>query len=243
MIVQKFGGVAMRDEMMRNICINHIKSGIQLYGKVVIVVSAIGRLGDPYATDSLLGLTEAFSIDKVAKDLVASCGELIAAAVLSAELSQSGVDNIILHGMQTGILTAGDFGDADILHINPTNIFANLEKTNCIIIPGFQGMDKNGNVMTLGRGGSDLTAVALAAILSASHVEFFKDVPGVMTQDPNEVINSTKLDKLTLDDFIPLLNCKKPIIQMRAALHAKKEAMPLYIRGITGTETGTWVFP
>ena len=91
---------------------NHIKNGIEQYGKVVIVVSAIGRLGDPYATDSLLNLTKAFSVDKAAKDLVASCGELIAAAVLSAELHQSGIDNKILHGMQAGILTAGEFGDA-----------------------------------------------------------------------------------------------------------------------------------
>ncbi len=80
--------------MMRKKCIDHIKSGIQHYGKVVVVVSAIGRIGDPYATDSLLSLTKAFSIDKVARDLVASCGELIAAAVLSAELKQSGVNNI-----------------------------------------------------------------------------------------------------------------------------------------------------
>ena len=84
MIIQKFGGVAMKDELMRLNCIDHIKEGLQKFGEVVIVVSAIGRYGDPYSTDSLLQLTDAFSSSTAASDLVASCGELIAAAVLSA---------------------------------------------------------------------------------------------------------------------------------------------------------------
>ena len=88
--------------------------------------------------------------------------------------------------MQAGILTAGEFGDADIVHIDPSNILSYLEEIDCVIIPGFQGIDERGNVMTLGRGGSDLTAVALAASLNASHAEFFKDVPGVMTGDPRK---------------------------------------------------------
>ncbi len=97
--------------------------------------------------------------------------------------------------------------------------------------------------MTLGRGGSDLSAIALAGALQASHVEFFKDVPGVMTHDPREVENPRKLDLLKLDDFIPLLDCERPVIQKRAALHAIKTATPLYIRGVASTETGTWIIP
>lgn len=241
MIVQKFGGIAMKNERMRTNCINHIKKGIKQYGKIVVVVSAMGRLGDPYATDSLLNLTTAFTADEAAKDLVASCGELIAASVLSAELTHLGISNKILHGRQAGILTSGKFGDASIIDINTTKIHQFSNEVGCVIIPGFQGMDNNGNVTTLGRGGSDLTAVALADALNASHVEFFKDVPGVMTGDPAIVSNYQKLDTLNFDEFIQLLNCEKPIIQMRAALHAKKTAMPLYIRGIAGNESGTWV--
>lgn len=233
----------MKDEQTRMKCIEHIKTGIEEYSKVVIVVSAIGRLGDPYATDSLLNLTEAFMVDKVARDLVASCGELIAASVLSAELNKAGIGNTVLHGIQAGIITAGDFGDATIIHIDPSTIQNYLKKMNCIIIPGFQGMDENGNVMTLGRGGSDLTATFLASALHASHAEFFKDVPGVMTGDPRHVTNCEKLDYLTFEDFLVLLDCERPIIQMRAALHAKKMEIPLYIRGITGTESGTWITP
>jgi len=243
MIIQKFGGVAMKNEEMRLNCINHIKEGLNEFGDVVVVVSAIGRYGDPYSTDSLLQLTDAFSSSAAASDLAVSCGELIAAAVISAELTRAGVPNIVLHGIQAGIMTVGDFGDATIDHIDPTIITENLKLTHCVIIPGFQGIDTNGHVMTLGRGGSDLSAIALAGALQASHVEFFKDVPGVMTHDPRKVDNPRKLDLLTLDDFIPLLDCERPIIQKRAALHAKKTATPLYIRGVANPETGTWIIP
>ncbi|MHA6258592.1 amino acid kinase family protein [Sporosarcina sp. CAU 1771] len=243
MIIQKFGGTAMKTELMRLKCIEHIETGIENHGKVVVVVSAMGRIGDPYATDSLLRLTDAFTSDKASSDLVASCGELIAASVLSAELKKAGIPNRILHGMQTGIKTSGEFGDAVIINIDTTNIENSFNQTNCIIIPGFQGMDSNGNVMTLGRGGSDLTAISLAAALYASHTEFYKDVPGVMTGDPRNNSNCKKYDTLSFDDFLLLLNCDRPIIQMRAALLAQKKAIPLYIRGTTGTEEGTWVVP
>ena len=241
MIIQKFGGVAMQNEEIRKQCINHIKDGIIQYGKIVVVVSAMGRFGEPYATDSLLNLTNAFSFDKAARDLVASCGELIAASVLSAELNQSGIVNKILHGKQAGIITSGEFGDASIVSIETSAMQQALNEIDCVIIPGFQGMDEEGNIMTLGRGGSDLTAVALGGALQASHVEFFKDVPGVMSEDPAIASNVQKLSSLNFDEFLEILNTEKPIIQKRAATHAKKTAIPLYIRGITGQEDGTWV--
>ncbi|AOV08371.1 aspartate kinase [Sporosarcina ureilytica] len=241
MIVQKFGGIAMQNEEMRNFCMNHIQDGIKQYKKIAVVVSAIGRLGDPYATDSLINLSEAFASDYVARDLVASCGELIASAVLSAELHQFGVSNTVLHGKQTGILTTGNFGDASIDSIDTSIILKSFEQVDCVIIPGFQGMDKSGHVMTLGRGGSDLTAVALADSLNASHVEFFKDVPGVLTGDPDFVSDYDKYDFLSFDEFLNLLNGENTIIQKRAAVLAKEKAIPLYVRGIASTETGTWI--
>ncbi len=243
MIIQKFGGPAMKNEEMRSKCINHIIEGMNEFGDVVVVVSAIGRYGDPYSTDSLLQLTDAFASSAAASDLAASCGELIAAAVLSAELARAGITNTVLHGMQAGIMTAGEFGDGTIIRIDPSSILKTLETISCVIIPGFQGVAANGQVMTLGRGGSDLSAIALAGALQASHVEFFKDVPGVMTHDPREVKNPLKLDLLRMDDFIPLLDCDRPVIQKRAALHAIKTATPLYIRGIASTEPGTWIMP
>lgn len=243
MIVQKFGGVAMKDEQSRKICIGHIKAGLEEYTNVVVVVSAIGRGSDPYSTDSLLRLTDAFRVSKAASDLAASCGELIASAILSAELEQAGIENKVLHGIQAGIWTSGEFGDGTISDIDPTMISDSLQQTGCVIIPGFQGMNEFGQVMTIGRGGSDLTAIALGAALRASHVEFFKDVPGIMSSDPKTGHNVTKLDHISFFQLIPLLNTERPVIQKRAALYAMKKAIPLYVRGITSNETGTWIKP
>jgi len=243
MIVQKFGGIAMKDEQMRAACIAHIRDGLNKYRHVLVVVSAIGRMHDPYSTDSLLQLTTAFSSDMKARDLAASCGELIAAAVLSAELKAAGVPNLVLHGNRAGVTTSGEFGDAAIESIDTSPILDGFQKSRCLIIPGFQGVNEEGEVMTLGRGGSDLTAIALGAALQAHHVTFYKDVPGVMTDDPKQVATAKKLDKISLMDFLPLLDCERPVIQKRAALHALDKKIPLYIRGICDPEEGTWILP
>lgn len=241
MIVQKFGGVAMKNEVMRGHSINHVKTALQKYDKVIIVVSAIGRLGDPYATDSLINLSRALANDSIAKDLIASCGEIIAASVLSSELHQFGIQNRILHGLQTGIVTRGDFGDALIDTIDPSFISEALKQSNCIIVPGFQGMNQNGQMMTLGRGGSDLTAVALADALKATHVEFFKDVPGVLTGDPTVVSTYEKFDQLNFKQLLSLVKTNHAIIQERAVSLAQEKTIPLYVRGIATNETGTWI--
>ncbi|WP_339249506.1 aspartate kinase [Sporosarcina sp. FSL W8-0480] len=243
MIVQKFGGVAMKDKQTRKICIEHIQAAVEKHQNVVVVVSAIGRGKDPYSTDSLLHLTDAFGSAKAASDLAASCGELIAAAILSAELQQAGTPNRILHGIQAGIWTSGDFGDGTISDVDPTMIKDALTETGCVILPGFQGINEFGQVMTIGRGGSDLTAIAVGAALRVSHVEFFKDVPGIMSSDPRDHNDSKKIDNLNILQLLPLLETDRPVIQKRAAIYAMKKAIPLYVRGITSKEDGTWVHP
>ena len=138
MIIQKFGGVAMKDEMMRSYCIKHIKEGIHEFGEVVVVVSAIGRFGTPILRNSLLRVTDAFSSATAASDLVASCGELIAAAVLSAELARAGVKNTILHGVKAGIWTDGDFGDGTISRIDTSSILKVLNKPTVLSFQAFR---------------------------------------------------------------------------------------------------------
>ncbi|ARK25665.1 aspartate kinase [Sporosarcina sp. P37] len=243
MIIQKFGGIAMQNEQQRAKCIQHIRRALSKYRAVIVVVSAMGRGGDPYSTDQLLTLTNSFSKSGEARDLAAACGELIASAVLSAELTTEGIDNTIIYGQNTGIRTKGAFCNATIEKINSTHIVNTLQTHSCIIVPGFQGMNTQGQFMTLGRGGSDLTAIALASSLQASHVEFFKDVPGVMSADPHKTSNYTRFDRLTFDEFLPLLQCERPVIQEKAAVYAKKTAMPLHIRGIASNEEGTWILP
>lgn len=243
MIVQKFGGVAMKDRDSRRLCIAHIKEGLEVHQNVIVVVSAIGRAPDPYSTDCLLKLTDAFNFSKSASDLAVSCGELIASAILSAELEQAGTPNRVLHGIQAGIWTSGDFGDGTISDVDPAMIIDSLKDTGCVIIPGFQGINEFGQVMTIGRGGSDLTAIALGSAMRASHVEFFKDVPGIMSADPNRTKSAKKLEQMTIRQLLPLLDTDRPVIQKRAALYAMKKAIPLYVRGIASSEKGTWITP
>ncbi|PID22533.1 aspartate kinase [Sporosarcina sp. P3] len=243
MIIQKFGGIAMQNQHQRAKCIQHIRQALSKHRAVIVVVSAMGRKGDAYSTDDLLTLTDSFSKSSEARDLAASCGELIAAAVLSAELSTEGIDNTIIYGQNTGIRTSGEFCNATIDKINSTHIVNTLQTHSCIIVPGFQGMNTQGKFMTLGRGGSDLTAIALASALHARHVEFFKDVPGVMSADPHTTSNYKRFNQLTFDEFLPLLKCNRPVIQEKAAIYAKQKAMPLHIRGIASNEEGTWILP
>ena len=213
MIIQKFGGAAMRDHAMRQLCIQRIQEGLTEHTQVLVVVSAIGRQESPYSTDRLLSITPALHTSTAASDLAAACGELLASAVLSAELEAAGIENKIMHSQNAGITTTGSFGNATIDRIETSYMKQALKNVTCIIIPGFQGMNSTGDYMTLGRGGSDLTAIAIGSSLRASHVEFFKDVPGVMTADTHISPN------------------------------AKKTAIPLYIKGIAGLESGTWIHP
>lgn len=242
MIVQKFGGIAMQNKQQRALCIEHIKQALVLHRSVVVVVSAMGRGSDAYSTDCLQTITDAFTPGE-ARDLAAACGELIAAAVLSAELSSEGIDNTIVYGQNTGIKAAGKFCNAAIEKINTVHLLNTLQSHACLIVPGFQGMNSAGQFMTFGRGGSDLTAIALAAALQAEYAEFFKDVPAVMTADPRIAPDASRFETLTFDEFLPLLDCERPIIQKKAAVYAKKTATPLHIRGVAGSEKGTWVLP
>lgn len=241
MIVQKFGGIATKDKNMRRKSIEHIKRGIAEHGKVIVIVSAMGRRGDPYATDSLLGLTNAFSSSKEAADLVAACGELISSAVLSAELTSAGIDNELLYGSRSGILTNNYFTDADLLHVDTSTIETILTQTNCIIIPGFQGMTIDQKFTTLGRGGSDLTAVVIASALNVKFVEFYKDVPGVMTDDPKRGYDVQKFDNLHYRDFCKILEDGSNIIQKKAAELAELHKIPLHIRSVYSNDIGTWI--
>lgn len=243
MIIQKFGGAAMKDRAMRRLCIDRIQEGLNLNEKVIVVVSAIGRQESPYSTDRLLSITPALKSSTASWDLAAACGELLASAILSAELEEAGTPNRVMHSVNSGIRTIGSFGNATIETIETSYIEQTFQDHNCLIIPGFQGMNAAGDYMTLGRGGSDLTAIALGSSLDACHVEFFKDVPGVMSADPHIYPDAKKFDSLTIDEFLPLLDCARPIIQKRAALHAKKTAIPLCVRGIAVAEEGTWIVP
>lgn len=244
MIIVKFGGRSMRSAQSRLHCVQHIQQAISEHEKVVVVVSAMGKGEEtPYSTDSLLHLTSTFEHAPQAADLAIACGELLATAVLSAELQAAGIDNIPLAYRNIGIITSGEFGEATIDRVNSKPILQALTTVPCVIVPGFQGINDSDDVMTLGRGGSDLTAIALGDALQAKEIIFYKDVDGIMTADPHTTTDYKKISQLHWDDLLPLLNASHPILQKKAALYAKKIAIPVIVRGIASTEEGTRILP
>ena len=242
LIVQKFGGIAMRNAASREICIQHIKEGLAKHKSVLVVVSAMGRMGDPYSTDTLIRLTDSMQLMPEAKDVAAICGELLASSVLSAECLKQQIPCQLAYGVQAGIFTDDNFGNASIIKTSEKVLVELLQHVPCVIVPGFQGITTDHRFTTLGRGGSDLTAIVMAEMLGASAVEFFKDVPGVMSSDPKSSANARKLSHVTHRELLDLCeSASHPLIQKKAVEMAAKHSIPLHIRPFGSTETGTWV--
>jgi len=242
-IVQKFGGVAMRDEKSRATCIQHIKDAIRIHQSVIVVVSAMGRSGDPYSTDTLIHLSEAFKQSPESQDLAAICGELLATSVLSAELLKEQIPCHLVYGVQAGIFTDDHFGEASIIKTSTEVIRNFLQLVPCVIVPGFQGVTTDNRFTTLGRGGSDLTAILMATLFHSKTVEFYKDVPGVMTADPKEHDNATILEKISYDELLSYCLKGHPIIQKKAVDMAAKNQIHLHIRQFGSSVDGTHVYP
>jgi len=242
MIVQKFGGIAMRNAASREICIQHIKEGISKYNSVLVVVSAMGRLGDPYSTDTLIHLTDAFQLSPESKDVAAICGELLASSVLSAECLKQQIPCQLAYGVQAGIYTDDNFGNASIIKTSKDIIEELLQHVPCVIVPGFQGITTDHRFTTLGRGGSDFTAILLAEMFHANAVEFYKDVPGVMSSDPKSSSDARKLSKVSYSHLQQLCEvASHPLIQKKAVDLAAKHQIPLHIRPFGSTDDGTWI--
>lgn len=242
MIVQKFGGIAMRDAASRKVCIQHIKEGLTKYKSVLVVVSAMGRHGDPYSTDTLIRLTDAFQFAPESKDVAAICGELLASSVLSAECLKQQIPCQLAYGVQAGIYTDDNFGDASIIKTSKKVIEELLQHVPCVIVPGFQGITTDNRFTTLGRGGSDLTAILLASLFDAEVVEFYKDVPGVMSGDPKNTKNVYKLPSVSYQKLQNLCEtATHPLIQKKAVDMAAKHHIPLHIRPFGSSEEGTWI--
>ena len=241
-IVQKFGGTSVSTREVRELAIEHIEDALAQGFKVVVVVSAMGRSGDPYATDTLLNLIE--KEDKVNNrdlDLLMSCGELISAVIFSAMLRARGHDVTVLSGAQAGIVTSGDFGNARIASINPERILAELEAERIVVVTGFQGATTDGETTTLGRGGSDTSATALGVALSAEMIDIFTDVDGIMTADPRIVNNASRLHQVTYAEISNLAYYGAKVIHPRAVEIAMQKSIPIRVRSTHSKDPGTLV--
>lgn len=234
--VKKFGGssVATPDKM-RNIA-NRIVSEKKEGDQIVIVVSAMGD-----ATDDLLALASKVSSLGHGRELdrILATGEQISIAMLALTFTSMGVPAISLTGPQAGILAGGSYGKASIIDVHPNRVFHELHKGNIVIVAGFQGQLPNGDIATLGRGGSDATAVALAGAMSADMCEIFTDVDGVYSADPRFVENAVKMKEITNTEMLELARLGAGVMQPRSVEIGMRYHIPIHVRSTFTTDEGT----
>ncbi|MCM3717106.1 aspartate kinase [Fictibacillus phosphorivorans] len=241
-IVQKFGGTSLKEETGRREAVRHIKKAVDDGYKVVCVVSAMGRSGDPYATDTLLSLLdENNNITNREQDLLLSCGEIISSVVFSGLLNSSGIRAAALTGPQAGFRTNDDFSNARIIDMKCERLRAELENQSVVVVAGFQGQSKSGDIATLGRGGSDTSAAALGAALQAEFIDIFTDVEGVMTADPRLVKDARPLSVVTYAEICNMAYQGAKVIHPRAVEIAMQAKIPLRIRSTYSDLPGTLV--
>ncbi len=230
-IVQKFGGSSLATPELREIAASRVLEARQRGASPVVICSAIGRAPDPYATDSLLAMLGP-SRGGPNRDLLLSCGEALACAVFAELLTSWGADAQAMTGAQAGIITDSRFGDAKILRVEPENVLAALERGIIPVITGFQGVTQNGAVTTLGRGGSDLSAIAMGDALGSEAVEIFTDVSGVMTGDPRRIAGAHTLDRVSYAEMVELAADGAKVMHAKAADLARMSETPYVVKGL-----------
>ena len=231
-IVQKFGGTSVANfEKMAEVC-EIVKKTKETGNDVVIVVSAMGRKGDPYATDTLLGLLEQVTNNPTdrEKDMLMSCGEIISSTLMASMLTANGVGAVAFTGSQAGMMTNGVYSDAKIKDIDPSRIKRELEDGKVVVVAGFQGGDDRGDINTLGRGGSDTYAVALGKALGCKYVEIYTDVDGIMTADPRVEPDAKVLDYIDYEEVFQMADKGAKVIHPRAVQIAKDGNITLAIK-------------
>jgi aspartate kinase len=242
-IVQKFGGTSLRDDKIREKAIQHIKRAKDEGYQVVVVVSAMGRIGEPYATDTLLDMMKQSGklLSAKERDLLLSCGEMISSSMLTSLLIDEGVPAVAFTGKQAGIQTNDEFGNAQILSINPSRILEEFKQDKVVVVCGFQGATKDGDITTLGRGGSDTSATALGVTLDAEFVDIFTDVDGIMTADPRIVEDASALSYVTYSEICNLAYQGAKVIHPRAVEIAMHHHTPIRVRSTISDRLGTLV--
>jgi aspartate kinase len=230
-VVLKFGGSSLATHELREVAASRVLDAVRRGDSPVVVCSALGRAPDPYATDSLAELLGPVRSGPN-RDLLLACGEAIACAVFAELLCALGIPAQAMNGLQAGITTDEKYGDAEIVEVDPQPIRAVLARGVVPVVTGFQGGAPDGSTTTLGRGGSDLTAVALADVLGAHSVEIFTDVSGVMTADPRRVAGAHPLDRATQAELVELAGNGAKVMHHKAAELAHATRTPYVVKGL-----------
>ncbi|HEY5348170.1 MAG TPA: aspartate kinase [Candidatus Lustribacter sp.] len=237
--VLKFGGTSVADAEHRALAFERIIAARDSQQDTVAVVSAMGRPPAAYATDALLGLIAGASATRNS-DVLLSTGELIAAAVFAHELEGAGVPAVALTGAQAGIVTDARHGDATILRVDPAPLRALLDRGIVPVVAGFQGATQDGVTTTLGRGGTDLSAIAIGHALGAERTDIYTDVSGVMTADPRRIDGAHTIDRASLDEMTELAEHGAKVMHRKAAEFARRTGTPYAIKGLR-SDRGTLV--
>jgi aspartate kinase len=239
-VVMKFGGTSVATEAGRESLRERVRQAIAAGNAPVVVVSAMGRAGAPYATDTLLALVDGCK-DAYARDLVASVGEVVSACIVAHELSCEGVPARPLTGADSGIVTDGVAGDATITEVYTGRLSAVIAEGVVPVVAGFQGMGPDGTLVTLGRGGSDTTACALGVALGADVVEIYTDVDGVMSADPRVCDSAAVLTTIRADELFQMARHGSRVVHTPAAELALASGLDLRVRNTFTSAEGTLV--
>lgn len=238
LIVQKYGGTSVRDsERLREVAgwaVKNKEDGNQ----VVVVVSAPGGM-----TDSLIKRAHEVHDTPSGRELDAllSVGEQISASLLAMAIGELGHRAVSLTGQQLEMKTTNEFNNAKILEVSSEKIMERVDEGYIVIITGFQGVDENGSITTLGRGGSDTTAVAVGAAISADQVEIYTDVDGIYTADPRVVKNAEKIPALSFTEMIEMAGKGAKVLHCRSVEMAAKYGIDIHLRSAFTWKEGTWV--
>ena len=238
LVVHKYGGTSVGDvERIENVT-NRVAKARENGNDVVVVVSAMSG-----ETNKLIGYAEHFTKDPAKKemDMLLSSGERVTAALLSISLQARGYDAVALTGRQAGILTDDTHTYARIESIDPKAVTNAIGEGKIVIVAGFQGINKSGAVTTLGRGGSDLSAVALAAAIEADQCEIYSDVDGIYTTDPRIEPKAKKLNTISYDEMLELSSLGAKVLQNRSVELAKKLNVKLYAKSSFSDDVGTLI--
>uniref|UniRef100_A0A7C3RRF9 Aspartokinase n=1 Tax=Dictyoglomus thermophilum TaxID=14 RepID=A0A7C3RRF9_DICTH len=239
LVVQKYGGTSVGSiEKIKNVA-KRIAKYYKEGHKLVVVVSAMGD-----TTDDLIEMAEKINPNPEPRemDFLLSSGERISAALTAMALQNLGIPAIALSGKQAGIITDNIHTKANILKIEPKRILEELEKGRVVIVAGFQGYElQKGDVTTLGRGGSDATAVALAAVLKADICEIYTDVDGIFTADPRIVPNAKKLDFISYEEMLEMAGQGAQVMQLRSVDLAATYKVPVIVRSSFNENSGTLI--
>ena len=240
-VVQKYGGSSLADAAAIKRVARRIVESKRAGHDVVVAVSAMGD-----STDELLDLANEVSPLPPARemDMLLTAGERISMALVAMAISDLGFTARSFTGSQAGVITDSVHGRAKIIDVTPGRISSALEDGHIVIVAGFQGVSQDTKeITTLGRGGTDTTAVALAAALEAEYCEIYTDVDGVFTADPRIVPSARKLDQVSYEEMLELAACGAKILHLRCVEYARRYDIPIHVRSSFSHLEGTWVVP